>query len=109
MKSSTAPPLTEEQYCHTPTCPSGLPFVPPIDQWVSATCALPGKGWPSSEVQGAAMNLSLWSVPVNFFEIERRSAISVSSSATVLSYQRIVWPCSRLCTSRSSGGRSSVV
>src|SRR4051812_24521145 len=109
MKSSTAVPLTFEQYCHTPSWPLGLPFVPPIDQCVRATCLPPGKGLPSAEVHGAAMNLSVGSVLLgNFLAMAWTSASCVLLSATVLSYQRIVCPCSRLCTSRSTGGRSSV-
>ena len=54
-------------------------------------------------------HLVLRAVPANLSAIPRRSSMAASSSAIVWSYQMIVQPCSRLCTSRSTGGRSSVV
>src|SRR6476661_10160847 len=111
MKVSSAAPLTSEQYCQTPTCLLGsVSPAPPTDQWVSATCWPFGKALPSSEVHGTALNLSRrLVVPWSLEAMPRRTSILESLSAIVLSYQRIVKPCSRLCTSSPSSGRSEVV
>ena len=87
---ATASPLGSAQYCVMPRCPSSLPFVPPIDQCVIATCMPFGNGSPSSPVQGAAMNLFSKSEPGNLLAIAFTSASLASSPATVSSYQRML-------------------
>src|SRR6476620_3004647 len=111
MNVSSAEPLTSEQYCQTPTCLDGsVSPTPPSDQCVSATCWPLGNDLPSSEVHGTALNLSRrLSVPCSLEAIPRRTSIWSESSAMVSSYQRIVKPCSRLCTSSPSSGRSEAV
>src|SRR6478672_470292 len=105
MKLFRAAPETSEQYWNTPTCFFGsVAPAPPADQWVNATCWPDGNFLPPSslDVQGAAMNLSR-----KFVVLESLSAIALSSfiaplfPAMVSSYQRIVYPCSRLCTRAS--------
>src|SRR5690242_209427 len=111
MNVSSAAPLTSEQYCHTPTCLLvSVSPAPPIDQWVRATCWPLGKALPSFEVHGTALNLSRrFVVPCSLDAMPRSSDIFALLSAMVWSYQRIVKPCSRLCTSSPSSGRSEVV
>ena len=69
MNVSSASPLTSEQYWKTPSClVASVSPSPPADQCVNATCWPSGKVAPSSssEVHGAAMNLSRKSsLPVN--------------------------------------------
>src|SRR6476469_9422924 len=100
MKSLRPWPETSEQYCQTPFCFfASVSPDPPADQCVNATCSPVGNFAPpsSEEVQGAAMNLvRMLEVPASLSAIARSSSMAVLSPAIVVSYQRIVEPCSRL-------------
>ena len=85
MKSATTSPLGFSQYCQMPLASPASPLPSrPTDQWVSATWVPSGNASPSSEVHGAAMNLSSnCCESSNLLAIALTSVSASSSSAMV--------------------------